>query len=29
MLVQACVLPNLEGKPVARVDILGHVLIAA
>ena len=29
LLVQACLLPNVEGRSVARVDILGHTLTAA
>lgn len=29
LVVQACVLPNLEGRPMSRIDILGHTLTTA
>ena len=29
LLVQACVLPNIEGRSAARIDITGHTLTAA
>jgi len=29
LVVQACVLPNLEGRSMSRIDILGHALTTA